>query len=147
MCIRDRSSPVWVRSYLTLPSTGTSPAAEFKELRSCPPREKEPVQPLELVCSGVFFLNLLDHLVTLLLHAAGSRLIRDTLAHFQISRGALAVACQFWYQFVIVLDTRVVIRFQIHFSADFSWIFGQFGVPFCVFYNVCMHACMYMYVP
>ena len=53
----------------TPPSTGTSPAAEFKELRSCPPREKEPVQPwegdvldvdlvlslfLQLVCSGVF---------------------------------------------------------------------------------------------
>jgi len=56
--------------YLTPPSTGTSPAAEFKELRSCPPREKERVQPLELVCSGVFFLNLLDHLVTLLLRAA-----------------------------------------------------------------------------
>ena len=57
----------------------------FKELRSCPPREKEPVQPwegdaldvdialilfLQLVCSGGFFLNLLDHLVTLLLRAA-----------------------------------------------------------------------------
>ena len=28
------------------------------------------MQPLELVCSGVFFLNLLDHLVTLLLRAA-----------------------------------------------------------------------------
>ena len=69
----------------TPPSTGTSPAAEFKELRSCPPREKEPVQPwegdaldvdialilfLQLVCSGGFFLNLLDRLVTLLLRAA-----------------------------------------------------------------------------
>jgi len=57
----------------------------FKELRSCPPREKEPVQPwegdaldvdialilfLQLVCSGGFFLNLLDRLVTLLLRAA-----------------------------------------------------------------------------
>ena len=65
--------------------TGTSPAAGFKELRSCPPRGNERVQPregdvldvdlalilfLQLVCSGVFFLNLLDHLVTLLLRAA-----------------------------------------------------------------------------
>ena len=70
---------------LTPPGAGTSPAAEFKELRSCPPREKEPVQPwegdaldvdialilfLQLVCSGGFFLNLLDRLVTLLLRAA-----------------------------------------------------------------------------
>ena len=73
------------RLYLTPPSAGTSPAAEFKELRSCPPRGKERVQPwegdvldvdlalilfLQLVCSGVFFLNLLDHLVTLPLRAA-----------------------------------------------------------------------------
>ena len=72
-------------SCLTPPGAGTSPAAEFKELRSCPPREKEPVQPwegdvlgvdlalivfLQLVCSGVFFLNLLDHLGTLLLRGA-----------------------------------------------------------------------------
>ena len=28
----------------------------------------------------------------------------------------------------------------------FAAIFGQFGVPFCVVYDVCMHACMYMYV-
>ena len=57
----------------------------FKELRSCPPREKEPVQPwegdaldvdialilfLQLVCSGFVFLSLLDRLVTFLLRAA-----------------------------------------------------------------------------
>ena len=80
-----RSSMGPCLSGLTPPSAGTSPAAEFKELRSCPPREKEPVQPwegdaldvdialilfLQLVCSGGFFLNLLDRLVTLLLRAA-----------------------------------------------------------------------------
>ena len=82
---RYGSSPVQYGSVPTLSSAGTSPAAEFKELRSCPPREKEPVQPwegdaldvdialilfLQLVCSGGFFLNLLDRLVTLLLRAA-----------------------------------------------------------------------------
>ena len=81
--VRSSMGPCLPR--LTPPSAGTSPAAEFKELRSCPPRGKERVQPwegdvldvdlalivfLELVCSGGFFLNLLDRLVTLLLRAA-----------------------------------------------------------------------------
>ena len=80
-----RSSMGPCLSYLTPPGAGTSPAAGFKAFRSCPPREKEPVQPwagdaldvnialilfLQLVCSGGFFLNLLDRLVTLLLRAA-----------------------------------------------------------------------------
>ena len=80
-----RSSMGPCPTYPTPPGAGTSPAAEFKELRSCPPREKEPVQSwegdaldvdialilfLQLVCSGVFCLNLLDRLVTLLLRAA-----------------------------------------------------------------------------
>ena len=91
------------RLYLTPPGAGTSPAAEFKELRSCPPREKEPVQPwegdaldvdialilfLQLVCSGGFFLNLFDRLVTLLLRAASNPAAGfSTLRRFSQIRG------------------------------------------------------------
>ena len=70
-----RSSMGPCLSYLTPPSAGTSPAAEFKELRSCPPREKERVQPWQgdaldavVLAAGVLrclFLELarpLDHL-------------------------------------------------------------------------------------
>ena len=64
--------------------------------------------------------------------------------HFQtlscvlgISRGVLAVACQFWYQFVTVLDTSAVRRLQVHFSVDFSEIF-QIRVHFCEFFDLQM---------
>ena len=30
----------------------------------------------------------------------------------------------------------VVIRLQVRFPVDFSEIFGQFGVPFCVFFDL-----------
>ena len=82
-------------------------------------------------------MNLLDHLVTLLLRAARFEANLGHPGAFQtlscvlgISRGVLAVACQFWYQFVTVLDTSAVIRLQVHFSVDFSEIFDKFGVPF-----------------
>ena len=35
-----------------------------------------------------------------------------------------------------VLDTGVVIRFQVSFSVDFSAIVDQFGVPFCVLFDL-----------
>ena len=128
-------------TYLTPPGAGTSPAAEFKELRSCPPREKERVQPLELVCSGVFFLNLLDHLVTLLLRAAR---FEANLGHnctfsepfvylegYSVGRlPDVVLVCEF----VNVLGTSVVIRFQVSFSVDFSAIFDKFRDPFCVLF-------------